>query len=303
MQLLCVEIEQDVANEIITGPEYDTNGEGQEDISADLRLLNERADILSKELKQLNLEDTTAISEEDPVNEDTEDFKEIMRQYSDFIIIIREDEEGEGVAQIDSEGSNENSLSVEDNKAVSILPNKEEIELEKQEVESTDIPQTDQIDETELIKPETEEGDTTELENTGYGNNDVKPEMVDPSLDDMDNEVHLKIGSDDMEVDATDLEVANQSLDKLDGTGSDVGNASMPMEENDVGKIEKECHSPKSYSPPATDYATDHFVQVNNFHSLFGEECERKTFILFVTSNHQSTNFVFPNFFYGYFSV
>ena len=127
MQLLCVEIEQDVANEIITGPEYDTNGEGQEDISADLRLLNERADILSKELKQLNLEDTTAISEEDPVNEDTEDFKEIMRQYSDFIIIIREDEEGEGVAQIDSEGSNENSLSVEDNKAVSILPNKEDI--------------------------------------------------------------------------------------------------------------------------------------------------------------------------------
>ena len=90
MQLLCVEIEQDVANEIITGPEYDTNDEGQEDISADLRLLNERADILSKELKQLNLEDTTAISEEDPVNEDTEDFKEIMRQYSDFIIIIRE---------------------------------------------------------------------------------------------------------------------------------------------------------------------------------------------------------------------
>ena len=287
MQLLCVEIEQDVANEIITGPEYDTNGEGQEDISADLRLLNERADILSKELKQLNLEDTTAISEEDPVNEDTEDFKEIMRQYSDFIIIIREDEEGEGVAQIDSEGSNENS-------SVSILPNKEEIDLEKQEVESTDIPQTDQIDETELIKPETEEGDTTELENTGYGNSDVKPEMVDPSLDDMDNEVHVKIGSDNMEVDGNDLEVANQSLDKLDGTGSDVGTASMPMEENDVGKIEKECHSPKSYSPPATDYATDHFVQVNNFHSLFGEKCERKTFILFVTSNHQ---FCFPQFF------
>ena len=266
MQLLCVEIEQDVANEIITGPEYDTNGKGEEDISADLRLLNERADILSKELKQLNLEDTTAISEEDPVNEDTEDFKEIMRQYSDFIIIIREDEEGEGVAQIDSEASNENSLSVEDNKAVSILPNKEEIELEKQEVESTDIPQTDQIDETELIKPETEEGDTTELENTGCGNSDVKPEMVDPSLDDMDNEVHVKIASDNMEVDGTDLEVANQSLDKLDGTGSDVGNASMPMEENDVGKIEKECHSPKSYSPPATDYATDHSVQVDNFH-------------------------------------
>ena len=270
MQLLHVEIEQAVTNEIITGPEYDTDGKGQEDISADLRLLNERADILSKELKQLNLEDTTAISEDDPVNEDTEDFKEIMRQYSDFIIIIREDEEGEGVAQIDSEVSNENSLSAEDNKAISVVPNKEEIELEKQEVESTDIPQTDKIDETELTKPETEEGDNTEIGNTGYGNSNAKPEMADASLDDMDNGVHVNNGSDNLEVDGTDLEVTNQSLDKLDGTGSDVGNASMPMEEYDVGKIEKECHSPKSYSPPAADYATDHLVQVNNFQRVFG---------------------------------
>ena len=64
MQLLCVEIEQDVANEIITGPEYDTNGEGQEDISADLRLLNERADILSKELKQINLKMVNELEED-----------------------------------------------------------------------------------------------------------------------------------------------------------------------------------------------------------------------------------------------
>ena len=251
-----------------------------------MRLLNERADILSKELKQLNIEDTRAISEEDPVNEDTEDFKEIMRQYSDFIIIIREDEEGEGVAHIDSEGSNENSLSVED-KAISIVPNKEEIELDKQEVESTDIPQTDQIDETELTKPETEEGDNTELGNTGHGNSDVKPEMADASLNDIDNEVHMNAGSDNMEVDDTDLEVANQSLDKLDGTGSDVGNASMPMEEYEVGKIEKECHSPKSYSPPATDNATDHLVQVNNFQKVplvphFSEKFERKFYIMTV---------------------
>ena len=307
MQLIYVEIEQGVTNEIKTDPECDTDGEGQENISADLRLLNERADILSKELKQLNLEDTTAINEEDPVNEDTEDFKEIMRQYSDFIIIIREDEEaeGEGVAKVDSDGSDENSLIVEDNKSISIVPDEEssdakknEIELEEQEAESTDIPKTGQIDETELTKPETEEGDKTELENTGNGDSDMKPEMADASLDDVGNKIHVYAASDNMEVNGTDLEVANQSLDKLDGTGSDVRNASMPMEECDVGKIEKGCHSPKSYSPPATDYATDHLVQVNNFQRVslfhhFSKKFERK---LYMTALHCSVEKPLKNF-------
>merc|ERR1712048_1286635 len=60
------------------------------------KLLNERADILCKELKQLNLEEEEEAvnADEEMVNEGTtEDFKEIMRQYSDFIIIIRENDD------------------------------------------------------------------------------------------------------------------------------------------------------------------------------------------------------------------
>jgi len=86
----------DAGNEVEGGPE---------DVSADLRLLNERADILCKELKQLNIENTPVTSNDediDLVNEDTEDFKEIMRQYSDFIIIIPEEDQKTEAASDDS---------------------------------------------------------------------------------------------------------------------------------------------------------------------------------------------------------
>ena len=64
----------------------------------DLRRLNERADKLSKELKELNSQALKENENEDDADESTSphpgDFKEIMRQYSDFIIIIRSDETG-----------------------------------------------------------------------------------------------------------------------------------------------------------------------------------------------------------------
>ena len=69
---------------------------GEEDL--DLRRLNERADKLSKELKEFNSQALKDNENDDDADESTSphpgDFKEIMRQYSDFIIIIRSDETG-----------------------------------------------------------------------------------------------------------------------------------------------------------------------------------------------------------------
>ena len=48
----------DAGNEVEGGPE---------DVSADLRLLNERADILCKELKQLNIENTPVTSNDEDI--------------------------------------------------------------------------------------------------------------------------------------------------------------------------------------------------------------------------------------------
>ena len=66
----------------------------------DLRRLNERADKLSKELKELNNQAQADALKDSIENDDADpstpvgDFKEIMRQYSDFIIIIQSDETG-----------------------------------------------------------------------------------------------------------------------------------------------------------------------------------------------------------------
>jgi hypothetical protein len=57
-----------------------------------LRHLNERADKLSQELKELTKD--AEGNEGGDQDDQSEDFKEIMRQYSDFIIIIRSDESG-----------------------------------------------------------------------------------------------------------------------------------------------------------------------------------------------------------------
>ena len=65
--------------------------EPQEADVEDLKALNARADKLSEELKLLNQE---AESQKNETEEQSKDFKEIMRQYSDFIIIVRSDEAG-----------------------------------------------------------------------------------------------------------------------------------------------------------------------------------------------------------------
>ena len=99
-KVVIVEIEDDDGN-----TEKDTNDvEPFEDVQIeksaedggvqDLKVLNERADRLSKELKQLNIETNQDMVESE---EQSVEFKEIMRQYSDFIIIIESDEKGNEV--------------------------------------------------------------------------------------------------------------------------------------------------------------------------------------------------------------
>ena len=67
-------------------PQEKSSGDGVQD----LKVLNERADRLSKELKQLNIETNHDVVD---AEEQSVEFKEIMRQYSDFIIIIESDPE------------------------------------------------------------------------------------------------------------------------------------------------------------------------------------------------------------------
>ena len=71
-------------------PQEKSSGDGVQD----LKVLNERADRLSKELKQLNIETNQDMVD---AEEQSVEFKEIMRQYSDFIIIIESDEKGNEV--------------------------------------------------------------------------------------------------------------------------------------------------------------------------------------------------------------
>ena len=59
-----LEIAQDDLKEEETGNEV---GGRPEDVSADLRLLNERADILCKELKQLNIENKPVTSNDEDI--------------------------------------------------------------------------------------------------------------------------------------------------------------------------------------------------------------------------------------------
>ncbi len=74
------------------------NDDNEEWGDQDLRALNERADKLCEELRLLNVQEEQHALE--PVEEDQDfvpegDFKEIMRQYSDFIIIMTESDEKE----------------------------------------------------------------------------------------------------------------------------------------------------------------------------------------------------------------
>lgn len=81
-----------------------SNNETSESKEQDLKSLNERADRLCQELKRLNIEEqqsSTSAAEDSVLNSletedqggETQDFKEIMRQYSDFIIIMRSEDD------------------------------------------------------------------------------------------------------------------------------------------------------------------------------------------------------------------
>lgn len=104
----------------------------------DLKTLNERADRLCEELKQLNLEASKEVKEEEEVKTpdvETPAFKEIMRQYSDFIIIIKSDEED---AQAGTEPSEETKDPNVDLEAENISSQESEVEKPiEDKIEST----------------------------------------------------------------------------------------------------------------------------------------------------------------------
>lgn len=195
----------------------------------DLKSLNERADRLCQELKRLNIEEQQSSTEDSFQNlkilenenqdevEETKDFKEIMRQYSDFIIIMRSDDDEEEKEIQETVDTNEkktlieiskpedddnddetinNALMVEENKTApniddSVKSTKEDADLQKEVVHdaaTTTVEQSnDQVETKEtktemecvelLTDLETPEGNENKIEEQGEKNNSEDEEQ------------------------------------------------------------------------------------------------------------------------------
>ena len=146
----------------------------------DLRRLNERADKLCQGLKELN---TQAQTEAEQEGEQNEEFKEIMRQYSDFIIIIRSDETG-------------SEETIDHTDLTALLPVDDDQEqatdiADKANLNSTDAESNEEIiaNETQerdpdekVIKPEMEYSNVNVKDGLDFIETDVKKEEVDQKL-------------------------------------------------------------------------------------------------------------------------
>ena len=110
----------------------------------DLKKMNERADRLCQELKLLNSEDDKKSAEAEDAQDN--EVKEIMRQYSDFIIILSGDEGNGDETPIGLE-----ALPQDDE--VFLSSNTDEDDNEKSEKKSDEVAKSQHVDEAE-INPE-----------------------------------------------------------------------------------------------------------------------------------------------------
>ncbi len=234
----------------------------------DLKILNARADKLSEELKLLNkaaaAEEST--KPEDEVEEQAADFKEIMRQYSDFIIIVRSDEAGneETIDHTDLEALDvPTDIIVTPSEIVDVKDSPEAPEGTDPDISKTDEGVTndasEKIDDGDVPSSEfasacvpTVENELNELSNAEDAPNNA-PELKDQSQDVDDNETVLEPDQSVIEKEVVEIENADSGA-YTSSKDADKSNAAgdASVEETHISKsAEDNCQTMAPSQMPA----------------------------------------------------
>ena len=159
----------------------------------DLKVLNERADRLSKELKQLNIETNQDMVD---AEEQSVEFKEIMRQYSDFIIIIESDEKGNEVLVDGPLPSSEDQLDqVTEKDALKAEGSVDEVIDTLSEAAKVENKIEEEAISEDITKEKTDPSDLSKSDDVVARNTEVKESIITPESDNAEAKSDISITS------------------------------------------------------------------------------------------------------------